>query len=202
MITSPWLQASQTASGPELGVPRPDGGDRARLGLRQPLPLVAGEDRGRRVLLHDLPERFLGQLLDGAAGPVAVAGLAEPVVGLHGRGRGPAATASAVCTHRSSGLLTTAASGHLRQPLPHRRAPGPRRLVELHARGPAGQDAAGVGRRPAVPQEQDAVVTTRRRGPCRVAASRTRARQRSPAQVGSRTPVWTSASTSTPSTTR
>ena len=113
LITSPWLQASQTASGPAPrrpwrptpGRPRPRGP-----GSGPAPPPRPGEHRRRRVLLHHLPQRFLDQLLERPAGPVAVARLAQPVVRLHRRSR-PAARASAVCRQRSSGLVTTAASG-------------------------------------------------------------------------------------------
>ena len=82
LMTSPWVQASQVASGPELA--RSSRGRRRRRGSASAPapPLRAGEHRGRRVLLHDLPQRVLGQLLERPAGPVAVPALAQPVVGL------------------------------------------------------------------------------------------------------------------------
>src|SRR5437764_300749 len=58
------------------------GGDGAALRVAQ--RLTARERRRARMCLHDLPERILGQLLQLLAGPVAVATLAQVVVGLDG----------------------------------------------------------------------------------------------------------------------
>ena len=163
--------------GAELRVPVADGGDRAGLRLRQPLPLGAGEDRGRRVLLHDLPERLLGQLLDRS-------GRSSRRSGPRRAGRRSAPSSSRPGGDGVRGLqaaLERAADDrgerHLRQPLRHRRDLRRAGLVELHARGPAGEDAAGVGRRPAVPQEEDGGH-----------GASLGAGLREPAQVGSRTP--------------
>ena len=77
------------------------------------LALSAGEDRGAGVRLHHLPERLLDQRLELAPGPVAVAALPHAVVDVQRRApaRGPRAGARAVSRVRSSGLVTTAASG-------------------------------------------------------------------------------------------
>ena len=66
LITSPWLQASQTACGPCSAAIRAScaahGGHRA--GLHPGQALALGEHRGRRVRLHHLPQRLLGQRLE------------------------------------------------------------------------------------------------------------------------------------------
>ena len=65
LITSPWLHARTTASGP-CGVGRPRVGvpdRRDRPGRHRRHRLAAGERRRRRVRLDDLPQRLLGQRL-------------------------------------------------------------------------------------------------------------------------------------------
>ena len=64
----------------EPGVPVAHGVDRAGLHVAHRLAALARERHRRRVRLDDLPERVLGELLQLAAGPVAVAHLAQPVV--------------------------------------------------------------------------------------------------------------------------
>ena len=64
----------------EPGVPVAHGVDGAGLHVAHRLAALAGERHRRRVRLHDLPQRVLGELLQLAAGPVAVAHLADPVV--------------------------------------------------------------------------------------------------------------------------
>ena len=113
-MMSPWLQASQTASGPaDAAIRASHSRTAAPPGLRagQRLPLRAGEHRRGRVGLHDLPQRVLGQLLERPAGPVAVPAPRPAGRRPSHRRLRPAGTAAAVSTQRSSGLVTTAASG-------------------------------------------------------------------------------------------
>ena len=118
-----------------------------------PSPRRPGTSTARRVLLHHLPQRVLGQLLERLALPVAVAAL--------DRGRSStagvdaaAAPASRVCRQRISGLVTTAASGSAAQPLADRAGLARPGVVELD-RQAAGEAAGGVGGGPAVPEQQD-----------------------------------------------
>lgn len=50
--------------------------------LAQRRPLRAGDHDYRRIVLHHLPERVLGQFLERAFGAVAVAALTQPVLDL------------------------------------------------------------------------------------------------------------------------
>ena len=58
----------------------------------QPLPVRPGEHRRGRVLLHHLPQRLLGQLLQRPAGPVAVPHLGQPRLDLRPPASRPAAS--------------------------------------------------------------------------------------------------------------
>ena len=84
-----------------------DGLDRAQLHGEHRLALLAREGHGGGVRLDDPPQRLLGELLQRAAGPVAVAGLAQAVVdrARAGRARGPGTASSA------SGSRGSAAAG-------------------------------------------------------------------------------------------
>ena len=88
----------------------------------QRLALGAGEDRGGGVGLDDLPQRLLDQLVELAAGPVAVVALPDPLVGVHGQLRaGRQQRAPRVSWQRCSGLDTIAASGSGGEPGGERR---------------------------------------------------------------------------------
>ena len=150
LITSPCETATQTACvavlGAHSGVVLADRGDRALLHGRHRLARRSREGHRRGVRLDDPPERLLGQLLEAAAGPVAVAALPQPLVGAQrrtpGRRRGRPAAACAVSWHRSSGLATTPARGSGGQPLPEGGDLVAAGVVQPDPGGPAGQGAA------------------------------------------------------------
>ena len=84
-----------------------------RAGLHRRHRLAAGERRRRRLGLHRPPELLLGQLLERPALPVAVVALGQPALAWRPgvRARCARRDRRGVCRHRSSGLVTSAASG-------------------------------------------------------------------------------------------
>jgi hypothetical protein len=120
------------------------------------LALGAGEGGGARVRLHHLPERFLGQRLERLVGPVAVTALPHPLVDVQRRER------LAAREDRLGGLPgALERTGHHRgqgydgQPRGGGRGLLAPLVVEVDAGRPAGEDAAGIGGGPAVPDQDD-----------------------------------------------
>ena len=147
---------------------------RAGLDVRQ--PLATREHRGTGLLLNHRPQRFLDQVADLAAGPLAVVDLGDPFVDdrVQAQGGGQrfhgAAAAQQWRSHdRSDRQCADPVDECLRLFAPP--------VVEVDAVGAAGQGVRGVRRRPAVPQQDD----------CHVAAT---------------TPVASRISTTVPSSTR
>ena len=164
LITSPWLQATQTASSAEPRVPVAHRGDRPRRHLGQ--RLAVREARRRRLRLHDLPERVLGEVLDRLAGPVAVAALAEPVVDCS-TAVGSAVCAAAIACGGLDAALQRArhdrAQRQHREPLGDRARPAsaPRSSRCTPGR-PAGQHRAGHRGQPVPDQQQRRHATSSR----------------------------------------
>ena len=139
LITSPCRQPDRVVAvlGPSLAfhsrTRRPPAW-LSRHGLAGP-----GKAAADGVRLHGLPQRFLGQG-QRAAGPVAVVALAEAVVERAAAvPAGPPAAGPAVCRQRSSGLVTTAASGTPASRAPRRSAcAGPARRGRLPGSGRRG----------------------------------------------------------------
>ena len=114
LITSPCETIAYVASGAEPRVPVAHRADRAGCHVGHRLAVGTGE-RPRRsgAACTTFHSGSFEQRLERLPGPVAVAALPDPLVDLERRraGRGAARIASAVSRVRSSGLVTTAASG-------------------------------------------------------------------------------------------
>jgi hypothetical protein len=130
------------------GIDRPALHSRYRLSSR--------ELSSRRMLLHHLPERLLGELFERLAGPTPVSAFRECFVDDE-LGSGPHRVGN-----QASRLLATF-EGARHDPARRQQCqsqPGCRGLrltglVEMNSRAPAGQDTGGVRRRPAVPDQQN-----------------------------------------------
>ena len=153
LITSPWLQASQVASGPSRAFQSRTAATARDWVSAQPLALRAREDGGARVGLHDLPERLLGQFLERAAGPVAVAALADPLVGddlLVATGGDDLRGVLAALQRAGHDRGERQRAQPLGDPLGLAAAP----VVEMHPGRPAGQHRPGHRGQPVTDQDQ------------------------------------------------
>src|SRR3712207_2081594 len=111
-MTSPWLQASQTASGPRVAFHSRTAATARACVCASPSPSGPGKTAADGCCWTTFHSGSLASSLSGR--PVQSPYLASPnrssVRSSSGR---PSSTAEAVCRQRSSGLLTTAASGLL-----------------------------------------------------------------------------------------
>ena len=98
LMTSPWLHASHTASGPDSASTRALWSRIAATARawvsRSGSPSGPGKTAALGMRLDDLPQRVLGERLEVLPRPVAVAALAETVVDLERRVSRPARIAS------------------------------------------------------------------------------------------------------------
>lgn len=121
--------------------------------LHLPHRLPAGERGGRRVLLHDLHQRLVGQLGELAAGPVPVVALADAVLGAQGqfRPRGEQRRDGLPAALQRAG--DDLGEGQVRKPLGQPRGLRGAALVERHTGRPPGEHSRGIGGGTSVPDK-------------------------------------------------
>ncbi|CDZ86838.1 hypothetical protein RHRU231_110013 [Rhodococcus ruber] len=138
--------------GGEAAVVFADGGDGAGLDLRE--ALAVGEHGGRGVLLDHLPQRFLQEFAEFAAGPLPVVHLDEAVVDEGGQ-----AAVGGEGGHRlvaaQQRRVHDLGDGEAGEPRDEALGLDVADLVEFDAGGASGEDPGGVRRRAPVPQQDD-----------------------------------------------
>ena len=145
----------RSASGAEPRVPVAHGVDRPRL-HRRAATRRPGSVAARRVGLHDLPQRVLGQVLERLARSSrrSAHSPSRSSTCSRGRRRGRPAAAAAVSPAALERAGDDRGQRDAAQPLRQRLRPGPRPSRRGATPGrPAGEGAGGVGGGPAVPDE-------------------------------------------------
>ena len=153
LITSPWLHASQSASGPCSAVTFASQ-RRTAATARADIAAIASPFGKTAALGCCCTTGHSGSLASFFSGWPSQSPYPHSIRPSSAIGLASGRASSRVCRQRISGLVTTAASGQHAQPLADPLGLAAAGVVELD-RLPAGQPAGGVGGGPAVPQQQN-----------------------------------------------